>query len=594
SESDPESEEDGDSAFAVRVPEVRVVDSRIEVSDESLQPAFRATLGIDQAALSGFDSAEPQALPLSLGGSVNEALLSVEGTLAWAEGALGADISLDGFQLADLDPIIRSLVPLSITGGALTAQVNLDTAQGQARGGASIEALAAEWLEPQHQVVEGAAIEIQEVVAALDPPAVRIAGIGLSGAEMLVRRFEDGSTVFSRLAAGGEASDETAAEESAEDPVALVIDEIRLEGQTVRFEDLAISPNYRTVLSDLSGTVSDVGTENLTVELTTNIDGQAPLQINGRIGEDLQIDVSANNIAMSPVSPYSGKFVGYRIERGKLKTDLNYQLTGTRLRGSNNLVLDDFELGETVASEDAVSVPLKLGLALLRDLDGKIRLDIPVSGDVSDPSFSVGGVILKAFANVFVKLAASPFKILGALVPGGGEDLQVVEFMPGRTAPVADETDALAQLAEALTRRPALRLDVSGVAVRALDGPALQRERLRARLEAADEADYRQKVTDAWLERFLPPATEPPVEDEPDAPSEPALPTFEEMEAPLLAEIDISNETLRALADERAQNIVAAFSSKPDLAERVFRLAPTVLESGEGDTIEVELAVDAR
>ena len=250
-------------------------------------------------------------------------------------------------------------------------------------------------------------------------------------------------------------------------------------------------------------------------------------------------------------------------------------------------------------------MPLKLGLALLRDLDGQIRIDLPVSGDLDDPAFSVGGIVVKAFVNLIVKLAASPFSILGSLIPGGGDDLQHVTFAPGAASLDESQTTTLNQLAEALRQRPSLTLEVPGLAQRDADGEALARLRLAESLglTAPSTAAYEQAVTARYLERFPPaPAEEEGAgtgepREEAAAPSPAATPTFAAMEATLLGDFPVEDEALRELARQRSRAIVELFAADPALATRVFALEPTVTGDPavlDGTEVQLELAVDVR
>ena len=60
------------------------------------------------------------------------------------------------------------------------------------------------------------------------------------------------------------------------------------------------------------------------------------------------------------------------------------------MQGKNRIFLDQLTLGDKVDSPDATSLPVKLGIALLKDSNGLIELDLPVNGDLRNPEFSIG------------------------------------------------------------------------------------------------------------------------------------------------------------------------------------------------------------
>jgi hypothetical protein len=166
---------------------------------------------------------------------------------------------------------------------------------------------------------------------------------------------------------------------------------------------------------------------------------------------------------MSRLTPYSGKFAGRKIDSGKLSVDLKYKIDKSQLAGDNQIVVERLSLGEKIESPDAVDLPLDLAVALLEDSNGVIDLGLPVSGNLDSPEFSYGALIWKAFRNLITKIVTSPFRALGALVPGGGEEaFNTVAFEPGRPDVPPPEKEKLAKLAGALQKRPQLKLSVQG------------------------------------------------------------------------------------------------------------------------------------
>src|SRR6201996_5844685 len=159
--------------------------------------------------------------------------------------------------------------------------------------------------------------------------------------------------------------------------------------------------------------------------------------------------MSYRGIELSGVTPYSGHFAGYKIEKGKLTVDLKYHIEDRKLTASHHIVVDQLQLGEKVDSPDAVSLPLKLAVSLLKDANGVIDLDLPVTGSLDDPQFRVGPIIWKVFVNLLEKAVTAPFKLLGSLF-GGGEEMNVVEFAPGSAALDAPAQTRLASGVKAL------------------------------------------------------------------------------------------------------------------------------------------------
>jgi flagellar motor protein MotB len=238
----------------------------------------------------------------------------------------------------------------------------------------------------------------------------------------------------------------------------------------VSFTDRSIQPGVNLTIKSVNGSIAGLSTEQLQhadVALNAMIDGVGPASITGTINpfsgtQTNNIKVSVKDMDLTPASPYSGRFAGYRIAEGKLNLDLAYELVGTKLNSKNVITLDRFTFGEKVESPDATHLPVRLGVAILKDREGKIVLDVPIDGDLSKPDFHVSKVVWRAVENILVKVATSPFSLLGALFGGGGEELGYQDFAAGGANLTAADRQKLDSLAKGLFARPALQLEISG------------------------------------------------------------------------------------------------------------------------------------
>lgn len=261
------------------------------------------------------------------------------------------------------------------------------------------------------------------------------------------------------------------------------IDRIVLEKGNVAFADRFVRPNYDANLTEVGGTLEGLSsdpTSVATLSLTAAIDHAAPVSIKGQLNplrEDRYLDIVASmrGFELPTVSPYSGKYVGYGIAKGKLSADLTYKITDRKLTAENKILLDQLTFGDAVESPDAVSLPVHLAVALLKNGKGEIDLSIPVSGTLDDPQFSVGGLVWRAFFNLIVKAVTSPFALLGSVF-GGGEDLAYAEFAPGIHRLSDETTKKLETLAKALTERPALKIELTGQVDPARDEAGLREQ----------------------------------------------------------------------------------------------------------------------
>ncbi|WP_454869057.1 DUF748 domain-containing protein [Pseudomonas farris] len=272
-----------------------------------------------------------------------------------------------------------------------------------------------------------------------------------------------------------------------EKPLGIHIGGIAINDGSANFADFSLTPNFATAVQQLNGKIGTIDSRQAkpaSVDVKGKVDRYAPVTIKGSVNPfdpmaSLDIATSFKRVELTTLTPYSGKFAGYRIRKGRLNLDLHYKITNGQLLAENKVVVEQLQLGEKVDSPDAVSLPLKLAIALLKDVDGKISIELPVSGDLNNPQFSVMPIIWQTLRNLIVKAAAAPFKMIGGLVSGGGsEDLGTVAFAPGSSDLSKDAEAALVKLSQALKERPALRLEIEGTAAKTSDGPLIAEQRL--------------------------------------------------------------------------------------------------------------------
>lgn len=270
------------------------------------------------------------------------------------------------------------------------------------------------------------------------------------------------------------------------------VDNIVLEKGHVRFSDRFVKPNYDANLLALNGGLGGLSSDEksvATLDLGASLDGAAPVKVYGSLNpfrQDGFLDIQAQvrDVDLTSASTYAARYVGYGIDRGKFSMDVQYTIRDRQLSASNSLRLDQLSFGSKVDSPDATSLPVLFAVSLLKDRHGVINVNLPISGSLDDPKFSVGSVILKVIANLIGKAVTAPFALLGSVFGDSTETMAFVDFSPGSTALSAAARQKLDGLARALADRPALKLEIAGRVEPAGDTTGLKRARLDGRLRA--------------------------------------------------------------------------------------------------------------
>ena len=371
------------------------------------------------------------------------------------------------------------------------------------------------------------------------------------------------------------------------------IGRITLQGGNVNFHDQFIKPNYRARLTGLAGRVGPLDPRKPgEIDIRGAVDKTAPLKIVGTMatfGSELFLDIkaTAKGIDMPTFSPYSGKYVGYTIEKGKLSVDIHYHIEKGELRAENNVFLDQLTLGEKIESPDALSIPVALALAVLKNSAGEIDVHLPISGSINDPQFSLGGVIVNAIINLLTKAVTAPFTVLGSLF--GGEELSEIGFAPGDATITAEAENRLKTLSKALIDRSSLELEITGRADPSHDPEALKHRMLerKVKIQKLEEQVKKGQATGDIDEIELSPDEYPKYLTLAYKEAKFAKPKnlvgltkslpVPEMEQLLLANINADDNEMRELAEQRAGaalNWLVEHGGIP--SERIFVLEPKV------------------
>jgi hypothetical protein len=416
-------------------------------------------------------------------------------------------LALTNLDLGTLDPYLESKLNLLILGSklGLTGAVHLRTPKDQLpevtfHGDARLDDLHTADGVLGEDLLKWDSVRISGIDANLNPQTVSIQEIAVDNAYARVvvetnhqinlltalKPANLGATTETNAPAVTQATPATNA------PLALPkisIASIVVSNAAIRFTDRSVAPNVNIAIEQAGGTIEGISSEQLQhadLNLHALVDNVGPADITGHINpfsetQTNEIKISVKDVDLTPTSPYSGKFAGYRIARGKLNLDLAYDLVGKKLTSKNVITLDQFTFGEKVDSAEATHLPVRLAIAILKDRQGKIILDVPVDGSIDDPQLRIGKVVTRAIVNILTKVATSPFSLLGAAF-GGGEELSYQDFAYGSAELSPPGQQKLDLLVKALYERPALQLEISGSVDPVSDRDGLQRVALDKQL----------------------------------------------------------------------------------------------------------------
>ncbi|MEK8036798.1 DUF748 domain-containing protein, partial [Burkholderia contaminans] len=386
-----------------------------------------------------------------------------------------------------------------------------------------------------------------------------------------------------------------------QNPVRMHFGELLLQNGRVTYTDNFIKPNYTANLIAIKGTVGAFGTDSTTsapVDVAANLAGNGPISIKGSVNPliekpALDLTATAHDIELTNLTPYSAKYAGYPITKGKLNVDLHYELANDQLKANNHIFIDQLTFGDHVENDTATRLPVKLAISLLKNTRGQIDVNLPVSGSLSNPEFSVGGLIWRAVLNLIAKAVTSPFSLLAHAFGGGGEDLGYVEFAPGSYQLDDAQQKKLDTVVKMLTEKPSIRLDLIGRVDPAKDTSGLgdayverlvRQQKLKDVIGQGESIDPMSvKVEPAEYSKYLTRAYKAADFKKPRnvIGLQKTLPDAD-MKKALAEHAPADDNALRALAQQRAQAVRQYLDGKID-SSRMFIVAPKLDAKGIDD-----------
>ncbi len=637
--------------WSFAAPDIAVTGLDVHAEDRSVEPT--AVLDVDhiEVHVRGFHSPGDAPLSVSVGADINRSgRLDVQASYTLGSAVAHAVLKLTGIDLTALQPYVAQRSQLNLLSGRLTSTLTVDrSADGALAAGGDVsvtrlrtvdQQLRQDFVRWDRLSLQGiryqsrpAAFSIAEIIA--DRPYARVivaANRSLNIREALSPAPAAGGArpAAQRPGAGlqktgmhARVAHATPAPASASS-MPISIGRVRISNASARYTDLWIQPHFTLAISDLSGNISGMSSNphsRAKIQLNGKVDRYAPIAISGEVNllaaqAYTDMKMSFQGVELTTATPYSAHFAGYKIEKGKISADITYHIENGRLTANHHIVIDQLQLGDRVQSADAIKLPLKLAVALLKDRNGVIDLGLPVTGSLSDPQFRLGPLIWKVVLNVLAKAATAPFEFLGKLF-GGGPEMKFIDFDAGSSSLDASDQQRLTAITKALQARLNLELDVPSAYVPELDRSALGRQELEQKLLAlrAREAAPHQREgrAPAAPEAATPPATPQeqfqlligeyraelgakttlPTETQAvlaarkkakkgsEAPSLDAA--IAELQAALLARIKVSDDDLAALGRRRAraiQDLLLGQGKIPPARLFVLNTAPTAAAGG--------------
>ena len=472
--------------WQIDIDRIEVSHGLLTLDNQSITVPAVNKISLSEASILSFSTDPDHISTIDVTSANNFGDLMLKGKFSMAP-SFDATVEVTDLQLSEFEPYINQYALVNVTDGLLNTHIEFSRHdQITARGNLSLDTLSITDRSDNSSLLRWKKMAIDDVDYQAQN-GLRLGSVTFNElfAQLIIR--QDQSTNLSQVLVPQPTQPQP--EDGGAD-LAIAIESVRIiDGQT-DFSDFSLPLPFRAFVSHLNGKLSGVSSNSL-VKSSVALEGQVGefgfSKVDGTLSlfdptQTTDINVAFKNLSMQELTPYSVQFAGREIAAGKLDVSLNYMVNSGQLEGKHNIVMSSLELGEKIDHPDAANLPLGLAIALLKDADGVIDVNLPVQGDVNDPEFKLGGVIWKAFSGLIAKVATAPFRVLAGLIGNDSEKLGEIEFISGRSELIGPELEKIKLLAGALAQRPALGITIPALASAPLDGAVMRYTRLNAQV----------------------------------------------------------------------------------------------------------------
>lgn len=476
-------------AWTATLSALEVVEGGVHLEDRTVQPVVAFDFDKIAVRLDSLSTDPARRVGIALSAALGRST-SFEAKGGATRTPMAADLTLamKGMDLSLIQPYLGAAPPITVSAGKASASGSVKYRTGKPQvsfdGVAAIDGLEVQSADGD-RLIAWKSTRLRGIHATTGPDLARIRSVEVVDPFLKIAITKSQEVNLAALSALLPQTDTTAAF-----PYEIV--EVLIKNAEIDFEDLSLLLPFRTRIHSATGSITDVASFGGTpgaLEFEGLIDDDGRARATGTLYVSdpyaaTEIKADFRNVNLPGFSPYSLEFAGYPLVKGRLDLDLDYRIQAKQLTATHHIVASDLELGERVEGGAVPGFAVKLALSLLKDSQGKIKLDAVVEGTVDDPQFRYSAVVWQVLKHALGRIATAPFRFLGNLLGLGGDDLELVEFDPGRTDLIQPEQVKLDSLAAELGRRPALTISVEGRYDSISDAEAIREGKLKALIAA--------------------------------------------------------------------------------------------------------------
>lgn len=480
--------------WGLEIKAINIGNNNIVINDSSVVPVAIHNVLIKSLTVEHLKPfTNESALLSSIIGLSDQGVIKVKGTIKPESKQLSLALDTEQISLKDFQPYINAIANMKILNGELATNLLIDIDAAKAtplldiKGDVKVSSLNVIETTLNEEFLSWENLSLNDIQFSYPEQKLTLSAININepflrliinegsttNIQQLMKEQEEASNSETKNSKSEVKNDVASAEQS----FTADISEINITNGKLDFSDSSLTPKFSAGIYSLNGDITGLSSNEdsrAKIDLKGKVDKYAPVIIKGAINPlshdaFTDIDMLFKGIELTTFTPYSGKFAGYAIDKGKLSLGLNYKLSNNKLVAENNVTLDQLTLGDVVNSEEATSLPIKFALSMLKDSEGVIEFNLPIRGDIDNPDFKYSSLVWGALGNLITGIISSPFKALAGLVEGDNDNLDHVIFTANSFELNEAEQGKLDSLAKALLQRPSLYIEIRGLSSNLID-----------------------------------------------------------------------------------------------------------------------------
>ena len=389
--------------------------------------------------------------------------------------AFNLQLDLEDFSISGVLPYLQQSMRIETLSGMLDAHINI-------KGNAQ---------HIMNSVVQGTVAlnsfsiydDRQEPVLTAESLSVDVAEISLAESKYVLNEFsvqnlytqyvmeKDSSSNFTYLMKSSNLQSDTLTVVEEQDTTStamhLFIGKVDLQGICVGFKDNTLQQPFVYELKDISIKANDFNpdiTNKIDIAGKLGATGTADIYWSGNFSDlsNLNLKVNLTGVDMKEFTPYVMDYFAHPITGGVMTFTSQNTVSNNMLKGANKLDIFKFNVGKSDKNiKPVVKIPMRLAVYVLKDRDDKIKMDLPIEGDISSPKFSYKKIITQTLVNLLVKVALSPFDFLANSMGFNADQLDEIEFANLQEDFTSEQYERFNQLSAVALAKPELLLEIT-------------------------------------------------------------------------------------------------------------------------------------